>query len=71
MVFIHVIDHIAELIALHIDRVWNKYCNAAFKKQVLPRFLKQHSSSHAPMQPQRSVALRNPPTLSQNFNEKH
>ena len=32
--------HIAELIALHSDGVWNKHCKTAFKKQVLPRFLK-------------------------------
>ena len=32
--------HIAELIALHSDGVWNKHCKTAFKKQVLPIFLK-------------------------------
>ena len=32
--------HIGELIALHSDGVRNKHCNTAFKKQVLPRFLK-------------------------------
>ena len=39
---------ITELIALHSDGVWYKHCNTALKKQVLPRFLKQRSSSHAP-----------------------